>query len=543
MWSLKFLSGPIAGKEILLNEGLVLLGREESCQISIPSNGISKKHAQILIKKSGLVIEDMGSSNGTFFKGKQIQKQKLVEGDRVVLCDVVVEVMKKSAPAQPMMYPGYPSPAAPFPVSAEAAAEAMAHSAAASPSKDEAAKVDAKGSLIGNIQKVSKNYLEHVVLPGIYKLAEWLDFRFVVGAFVVGFVILTTVASSFPLISILKSSVENESFSSAENIADTLAQINRDMLKKGLISALTVDYALRRPKVKKAFIISSADGRILAPPELAQSYPKDPFIHKARKQAQTRVKRTDKSLVTAVVPIKFYQPESGESKPYAYSVVKYDTGFFAEGVKKVFSLLIQTTLIAVLLGLVLYFFLINLIEFPFKSLNRQLGQALKDEQAPSVSVNYQSAIVSELCSHINSALNSISLNKMLNEKDPDEEEGDGQFHRQNEMNNLVEVTGFPSLSVDLEEESIASLNSNFTEQLGFAEILHRPLSEISDSTLRDHILDLLERGKENPQEITFGELSLKQFSLQSSCQFVMGKNSPAFALVTFMPAEEGGEAA
>ena len=50
MWSIKFLSGPKAGKEIFLQPGLMVLGRESSCQISIPSHSVSKKHAQFLVK-------------------------------------------------------------------------------------------------------------------------------------------------------------------------------------------------------------------------------------------------------------------------------------------------------------------------------------------------------------------------------------------------------------------------------------------------------------------------------------------------------------
>ena len=67
MWSLKFLSGPKAGQEILLQEGLFVLGREESCEIPILSSGISKKHAQISLKGDKLILEDLNSSNGDFF--------------------------------------------------------------------------------------------------------------------------------------------------------------------------------------------------------------------------------------------------------------------------------------------------------------------------------------------------------------------------------------------------------------------------------------------------------------------------------------------
>ncbi|MCZ0931693.1 MAG: FHA domain-containing protein, partial [Oligoflexia bacterium] len=92
MWSLKFLSGPKAGQEILLQEGLFVLGREESCEISVPSAGISKKHAQISLKENRLFIEDLNSSNGTFFEGKQIKKKRLQSGDRVILYNVIFEV-------------------------------------------------------------------------------------------------------------------------------------------------------------------------------------------------------------------------------------------------------------------------------------------------------------------------------------------------------------------------------------------------------------------------------------------------------------------
>ena len=71
----------------------------------------------------------------------------------------------------------------------------------------------------------------------------------------------------------------------------------------------------------------------------------------------------------------------------------------------------------------------------------------------------------------------------------------GEINRQNEMNNLVEVIGFPSLSINMEEETVASLNSTFADQLGFSEVLHQPLSEIQDSELKDHLSRPYRAGK------------------------------------------------
>ncbi len=524
MWSIKFLSGPKAGKEIALSPGLVVLGRDSSCQISLPSSGISKRHAQFLVKDSELVIEDLDSRNGVFIQGKKITRQKLAEGERVALYDVIFEVKKR---ANPQMAPVYGAP--PPDMSA-----LNPNAKAIDPNNPPAA----KGPVLANIQKSTVSYMDNVVLPGVYKLAEWMEFKFLVGCFVIGFIVIATVFSFFPMVSILKSKVERESRSHVKNIAGALALMNRNALKKGLRAAVTVDYAKRQPGVKKALIISAIDGRVLAPADLAHTYPKSPVIHKARKRDQTTVEKTSPSSLAAIVPIRFYNPDTGESSPRAYSVVIYDMGSLLVGSKQVISLLAQVLIFSSLIGFILFFFLIRLIEFPIKSVNEQLGLALKDETAPSVSLSYQSQVLTELCSHVNSALNQISLNRMLNQEKPEKE---GEISRQNEMNNLVEVVGFPSLSVNMEEETVASLNSNWTDQIGFSEILHQPVSEIADSQLKGHLLSLIEQGKASPQEIIFGEISLSQMKLQSACLFVMGKSSPAYAIVTFMPpsAEEG----
>ena len=526
MWSLKFLSGPKAGQEIFLQPGLFVLGREPECEISIPSTGISKKHAKLNVKENQLVIEDLNSSNGTFIEGKQIKKEFLKHGDRVVLSDVIIELNKKTDIVHAH---GFSPVLSPSSLSAE--------SSEAQPTESI---INKKNSLVENISKFVKFYLNDVILPGVYQLAERVEFKVLIAGFVLAFLILVTAFSSFPLISILKSSVEQESLNNVENIALTLARANRNPLQKGLSSGLNVDYALRRPGVEKAFIISALDGRILAPAEIAHTYPKSSFIHRARKSEEKTVEKIGSSSVVAVVPISFYNPETGENSPRAYSVVIYNMSALSVGTKKVFSLVLQTFLIAFMIALALYFFLINLVEFPIRSLNYQLETALKDEKAPSVSIKYQSRVLLDLCSHINSALNQISLNKMLQAQNKTEEAL--PVNRQSEMNNLVEVIGFPSMTINIKEERIASLNSNWTEQIGFAEILHQPLSDIGNSVLKEHLLSLIEQGKSQPEEIAFGEINLNQMSLQSTCQFVMGEDSPAYAVVTFMPAEAEGAA-
>ena len=525
MWAIKFLSGPKAGQEILLQKGLVTLGKSSSCQIQILASQISKKHAQITVTDRGVLLEDLDSRNGTFIDGVQIQSRDLKEGDCVALSDVIFELKKKQQlqqAFQPYMMNVYNPYGSTNP-------------------KNEESPEQKKLSMEENfatVQKGVKGYIHNVILPGVYKLAEWMELKWVVGVFVLGFIFLVTAFSSIPLMQILKSSLEQESQHHAESIAVTLAKLNRKHLQSGLHTALSVAYAERRPGVKEALIIHAVNGQILSPAEKAHTYPKDSMIHKHRTEPETTVTKVDSSTILAMVPIRFYNPKTGENDPIAYSVVKYNMGALAIGNQKTLSLMIQNFFIACILGLIIFFFLINLIEFPLKSINKQLSKSLKDDKTPAVSVAYRSQILYELCNNINTALNRIALNQTLSEQAENQDSSSIPVMRDNEMSNIVEIVGFPCLSINLEDDSVAAMNSNWNDQVGLETILHSPLEDIEDESLKTELKNLVEQVRLQPQEISFGEIQIKGMQLQTTCQAVMGTTQPAYAIITFMPVEK-----
>jgi hypothetical protein len=54
-------------------DGEVVLGREQaSADLVIPDPGVSRRHARVHPHAGGLVVEDLGSSNGTFVNGHRI---------------------------------------------------------------------------------------------------------------------------------------------------------------------------------------------------------------------------------------------------------------------------------------------------------------------------------------------------------------------------------------------------------------------------------------------------------------------------------------
>lgn len=67
-----------------LDKETILIGREDDVDIVIDNPSVSRKHAQVRKEGAGWVVEDLGSSNGTFLHGEKISGARPVkEGDEI----------------------------------------------------------------------------------------------------------------------------------------------------------------------------------------------------------------------------------------------------------------------------------------------------------------------------------------------------------------------------------------------------------------------------------------------------------------------------
>jgi hypothetical protein len=101
--------GAGAGSEHPVEDELIL-GRERgTADIVIEDPGVSRRHARVLPDNGALIVEDLGSSNGTYVNGERISGPvKLAAGDEVQLGDTVIGV-EGETPATALMPPGAPS--------------------------------------------------------------------------------------------------------------------------------------------------------------------------------------------------------------------------------------------------------------------------------------------------------------------------------------------------------------------------------------------------------------------------------------------------
>jgi pSer/pThr/pTyr-binding forkhead associated (FHA) protein len=76
-----------SGKKIRLHKPITLVGRAPECGLLLRAADVSKHHCQILIEADRVLVEDLGSANGTHVNGQRIQKAILQDGDELRVAD------------------------------------------------------------------------------------------------------------------------------------------------------------------------------------------------------------------------------------------------------------------------------------------------------------------------------------------------------------------------------------------------------------------------------------------------------------------------
>ncbi len=77
-------------KEFELTKPEIIIGREDSVDITIPASAVSRRHARLMLEGENYVLEDLGSSNGTFVNDEElVQRRPLKSGDKIRLGQII----------------------------------------------------------------------------------------------------------------------------------------------------------------------------------------------------------------------------------------------------------------------------------------------------------------------------------------------------------------------------------------------------------------------------------------------------------------------
>ncbi len=101
-------------RRVVLGAGVTHIGRAEDNDLVLPDIGVSRRHARIVVEDERVLIEDMGSGNGTFARGDRVDRLEVQDGEEVVIDPFVIQfhVRRASAPggARPVAPSGEDAP-------------------------------------------------------------------------------------------------------------------------------------------------------------------------------------------------------------------------------------------------------------------------------------------------------------------------------------------------------------------------------------------------------------------------------------------------
>jgi len=80
------LAGASVGEMYKIEGEKTVIGRGQKAQIRLLDDGISREHAQLVIVNDRIVLQDLGSTNGTYCNGLKVEANKeLVDGDKILV--------------------------------------------------------------------------------------------------------------------------------------------------------------------------------------------------------------------------------------------------------------------------------------------------------------------------------------------------------------------------------------------------------------------------------------------------------------------------
>lgn len=71
--------GPAVGAKVSIEKRPITVGRASICDLTLEDDFISSRHLRISVQSGGYVVEDLGSTNGTWVEGERLSEPVLIK--------------------------------------------------------------------------------------------------------------------------------------------------------------------------------------------------------------------------------------------------------------------------------------------------------------------------------------------------------------------------------------------------------------------------------------------------------------------------------
>ncbi len=88
----------LQGKVFDLGGPEFTIGREEGNHLVVSTEQASRRHARLVAGGGGFLVQDLGSTNGTYVNSKAVQEQRLIHGDVIRVATTVLKYVVGEGP-------------------------------------------------------------------------------------------------------------------------------------------------------------------------------------------------------------------------------------------------------------------------------------------------------------------------------------------------------------------------------------------------------------------------------------------------------------
>ncbi|MBF0359811.1 MAG: FHA domain-containing protein [Oligoflexia bacterium] len=273
MFKLVVVGGKLRGKEFPLVEGENVVGRDGSCKVQLPLEGVSKNHLKITVTQDAAFLEDLGSANGTIVNKKIVKKMTIKNGDQIALPNVIMQlvyvvekkvIIKKKVVKQ-------------------------------NDKSDEDNPVeeipDMPASPAGKVMHLFK----YKLMPIVYTFNKEYEWRAIVAVTLVLFIVATITLTIFPVLMDNKNVLMSEIAIRGFHYTDDIARLNAIHLARKNLDSIDTKF-LESESGVESHELFDVDGRIVRPLGKINEFITDPFSIYAKELSNKGKEKGAKNL-------------------------------------------------------------------------------------------------------------------------------------------------------------------------------------------------------------------------------------------------------
>jgi len=102
------------GPDIMLDRGMMVVGRHPGCDARLDSLRVSRHHCCVMAQNGEVVVRDLGSTNGVRINGQRVESGRLKSGDELSIAHIRYRLEHGENPDQPpaesLLSPASPRP-------------------------------------------------------------------------------------------------------------------------------------------------------------------------------------------------------------------------------------------------------------------------------------------------------------------------------------------------------------------------------------------------------------------------------------------------